>query len=208
MSKTLTLRLDEKFYRRFSGLAQRDNDAAFNVTPEDEHVNSFAGSVSYMGNMAISHRPQPGDFTNARFPESELRILNSLLKDGVICDVDEQEHKALGWEPISSYHLTGTFTNKTEQFGMIEVITLIKTSKHPTTMSATNVVRLFLPNETIDTSNPAFTAYVTGDKFWQTLVKWNQSLTNDIRNTIIANGRTNSSKELMVFARSSQNHHS
>ena len=49
MSKTLTLRLDEKVYRRFRGLAQRDNrpisnfieTAALRFVEEHEFVDEF-----------------------------------------------------------------------------------------------------------------------------------------------------------------------
>ena len=67
MSKTITLRLDEKVYRRFRGLAQRDNrplsnfieTAALRFVEEHEFVDEFE-MTEIEGNSALNRSIKAG----------------------------------------------------------------------------------------------------------------------------------------------------
>lgn len=67
MSKTLTLRLDEKVYRRFRGLAQRDNrpisnfieTAALRFVEEHEFVDEFE-MTEIENNIALNRNIKAG----------------------------------------------------------------------------------------------------------------------------------------------------
>lgn len=138
------------------------------------------GSVSHMANLRVSLRPQPTDFHGARFPESELKTLNKLLKKCEILDDWESARKAGGWERWDSYTLTGKFTRGNEQFGRVEVLALMKPARQGSVpFVITNIVLLFSPKRVVCTRNPDFVTYVNGG-FLQKLVSWNPKMEDGI----------------------------